>query len=108
MIRRPAVLRRLRGAARVAILTAALLPPAAAAAGSVGLSSVRGVTIPNFALPDNPVEVSDRFGFSFATGDFNGDGVADLATGVPHDGLGIRGRSPGAPSSSSWEQQAVD
>jgi hypothetical protein len=89
--RRLAVIRRLRGAALVAILIWPFLVPAAAEAGSVGVSSVRGVTIPNFALPDNPVEVSDRFGFSFATGDFNGDGVADLATGVPHDGLGIGG-----------------
>ena len=94
MIRRPAVLRRLRGAARVAILTAALLPPAAAAVGSVGLSSVRGTTIANFVLAENPVESSDRFGFSFAAGDFNGDGASDLATGVPYDDLGLGQTTP--------------
>ena len=94
MIRRPAVLRRLRGAARVAILTAALLPPAAAAVGSVGLSSVGGKTIANFVLAENPVESSDRFGFSFAAGDFNGDGASDLATGVPYDDLGLGQTTP--------------
>lgn len=68
------------------------LPPAEA--GSVGLSSVRSVTIANFALADNPVETSDRFGFSFAVGDFNGDGASDLATGVPHDDLGLGQATP--------------
>jgi len=94
VIRHPAVLRRLRGAALQAILTAALLPPALAAAGSVGLSSVRGATIANFVLADNPVESTDRFGFSFAAGDFNGDGASDLATGVPYDDLGLGQTTP--------------
>jgi hypothetical protein len=76
------------------LLPAQLLAPAAAEAGSVGLSSVRGATIPNFVLADNPVESSDRFGFSFAAGDFNGDGASDLATGVPHDWLGVGGVTP--------------
>jgi hypothetical protein len=64
------------------------------AAESVGLSSVRGRTILNTALPDNPVEATDRFGWSFATGDFNGDGVADLATGAPYDDQGLGQTSP--------------
>jgi hypothetical protein len=82
-------LRRAGSAALAAILTASLLAAEAAGAGSVGLSSVRGVAMPNFALADNPVESTDRFGFSFASGDFNGDGVADLASGVPYDDLGL-------------------
>jgi len=88
------LLRRCRQAALVSILSAPLIIPPAAGTGSVGLSSVGSTTIPNFAFTDNPVETSDRFGFSFATGDFNGDGVDDLATGVPYDKLGVAGPTP--------------
>jgi hypothetical protein len=39
--------------------------------------------------PDVP-EFFDGFGFAVAAGDFNGDGFADLAAGVPsEDGNGI-------------------
>lgn len=33
-------------------------------------------------------EAGDQFGFSFATGDFNGDGYDDLATGAPTEDVG--------------------
>jgi SpoIID/LytB domain protein len=33
-------------------------------------------------------ETGDRFGFSLATGDFNGDGFDDLAVGSPNENLG--------------------
>jgi hypothetical protein len=65
----------------------------AAAAGaqslSVGLSTVgaqrfgNGNLLGSFTSP-----ADDHFAFSLATGDFNGDGVDDLATGMPYaDGL---------------------
>jgi len=34
------------------------------------------------------VEPGDFFGYSLATGDFDGDGVDDLVIGVPHEGIG--------------------
>ena len=85
----PAFTSRLTGTFALAgLLCSQVLFPPAAGAGSVGLSSIRGTTLPNFELAISPVETSDRFGASFASGDFNGDGVADLATGVPYDSLG--------------------
>ncbi len=38
-------------------------------------------------LSDEP-EADDRFGFSLATGDFDRDGYADLAVGIPYEHLG--------------------
>jgi hypothetical protein len=57
----------------------------APAANSVGLSSVRARAIDHFPLAGNLVDHSERFGYAFATGDFNGDGADDLATGIPYD-----------------------
>lgn len=66
----------------LALVTSAA-PPASAA--SIGLSSVRAQSFENedllFFVPEN----ADRFGWSFASGDFNNDGYADLATGIPYD-----------------------
>ncbi|MEO7795331.1 MAG: FG-GAP repeat protein, partial [Thermoanaerobaculia bacterium] len=60
-------------------------PPAVLAASSVGLSSVRARGIANFELAGDFPEAEEDFGHAFATGDFNGDGVEDLATGIPND-----------------------
>lgn len=39
-------------------------------------------------VPDGP-ESGDRFGFALAAGDFDGNGCADLAVGVPYEGIGL-------------------
>lgn len=56
-----------------------------AAAGSVGLSSVGAAAIANFPHEGDLVEFSERFGYALAAGDFNGDLIDDLATGIPWD-----------------------
>jgi hypothetical protein len=43
----------------------------------------------------NKAEASDQFGLSVGTGDFNGDGFADLAVGIPNEDLD-RGDDGGA------------
>ena len=52
---------------------------------TVGLSSVRAQRFGNDATQGFTPQASDYFGFTLATGDFDGDGVADLATGMPFD-----------------------
>jgi hypothetical protein len=52
---------------------------------AIGLSSVRAQVFENEDLFFYAPEFMDRFGWSFATGDFNGDGADDLATGMPYD-----------------------
>jgi hypothetical protein len=70
--------------AAVAALTVAR--PAAAQPTSVGLSTVRAVRFGNDNLSGffTP-EATDRFAYSLAVGDFDGDGSDDLATGMPYD-----------------------
>ncbi|MEO8196726.1 MAG: hypothetical protein ABI689_08395 [Thermoanaerobaculia bacterium] len=57
----------------------------AGAQAAIGLSSVGAQTFANEDLFFYAPEEGDRFGWSFATGDFNGDGIDDLATGMPWD-----------------------
>lgn len=72
----------------------ALLPglvasaPAAAQPLSVGLSAVRSQWFGDEDLFFFAPAAGDSFGSALAAGDFNGDGAADLATGIPdHNGL---------------------
>ena len=65
----------------VAAANAAFVAPVAAG----GLSSVRAQTFENENLLFYAPEPGDLFGFALATGDFNGDGADDLATGIPLD-----------------------
>ena len=46
------------------------------------------VYLDQFLLCSEPVEAGDRFGETFAVGDFDGDGVDDLAIGAPGEGIG--------------------
>ena len=65
------------------LLLAAFGPPAQA--GSVGLSSVNGAAVPNYPVAGDLVESGEHFGAALAVGDFNGDLIDDLATGIPFD-----------------------
>ncbi len=65
------------------LLLVSLGPPAGA--GSVGLSSVNGAAVPNYPVAGDLVESGEHFGAALAVGDFNGDLVDDLATGIPLD-----------------------
>jgi hypothetical protein len=54
-----------------------------------GLIPVKSERIGQF-LAGTPSETEDHFGAALASGDFNGDGYADLAVGVPdEDGTGV-------------------
>ncbi len=50
---------------------------------SVGLSTVRAQRFGRVDLPNANSDGNDLFGIASAAGDFNGDGVDDLATGAP-------------------------
>ncbi|MEO8275638.1 MAG: FG-GAP repeat protein [Thermoanaerobaculia bacterium] len=80
---------RLRSAFRRATCTLAeavlLCVSFADGAAAIGLSSVRAQTLENENLLFYAPETGDLFGFALATGDFNGDGAEDLATGIPLD-----------------------
>lgn len=64
-------------------LLALQTPPALA--GSVGLSSLRGAAIHNEPMAGDLVEGGEHFAAALAVGDFNGDLIDDLATGIPFD-----------------------
>ena len=67
------------------ILACTVLLSLRGASLSAGLSSVRAQTFENENLLFYAPEPGDLFGFALATGDFNGDGADDLATGIPLD-----------------------
>ena len=52
---------------------------------TVGLSGVGAQRFENEDLLFYEPETNDRFAYSLASGDFNGDGADDLATGMPFD-----------------------
>ena len=65
-----------------------LLPVAALAnpqLAPIGLSEVRAQWFDNESLDFYGPDAQDHFAAALASGDFNGDGAADLATGIPDD-----------------------
>lgn len=68
-----------------ATLILGLAPGAFAQQPDAGLSAIRAQRIPNQAVTSFPPQMNDHFGWVLATGDFNGDGRDDLATGIPDD-----------------------
>jgi hypothetical protein len=74
---------------RLRIVVAAITCFASAAAPaqvtSIGLASVGAQRFGNHFGPTYPATIGDAYGSAFATGDFNGDGVDDLAVGMPED-----------------------
>jgi hypothetical protein len=62
--------------------------------GAHGLSARRSQRFAQSSagVPDAP-ETGDRFGATLAAGDFDGDGFADLAVGVPGEGTGAGSRA---------------
>jgi hypothetical protein len=78
-----------RLASCVVCLLALTLPERSAAAG-IGVSPVGAQRFGNEDLLIFIPEEGDRFAWSLATGDFNGDGADDLASGMPYDdGFGV-------------------
>ena len=68
-----------------ALLLLAAAPPAFAQLPFVGLSSVGGQAFGNEDLLFYVPEGGELFGAAVVAGDFNGDGIDDLATGIPFD-----------------------
>jgi hypothetical protein len=68
-----------------ALLGALALPAAVAAQDPTGLGVRRARRFANQAIGGWVSEAGDRFGEALASGDFNGDGVDDLAIGIPGD-----------------------
>ncbi len=79
--------RRIGTLALVALWIVLAAPPTAGFAQppAAGISSVRAQVFGNEDLGSYQPLSGDLFGSSFATGDFNGDGIDDLATGIPWD-----------------------
>jgi hypothetical protein len=50
-----------------------------------GISPIRAQRIPNQTVTGFPAQAGDLFGWALASGDFNGDGRDELATGIPQD-----------------------
>jgi hypothetical protein len=73
------------GLALCLVCLAALSFPYPSAGSSVGLSPVRAQRFGNETLPSSLPETGDLFAWTLATGDFNGDGADDLASGMPYD-----------------------
>jgi hypothetical protein len=79
------------------VLAAALVNYWSASPASAGAGAAAGLTSANNALwneepdgIDGVPEVGDHFGQSVAAGDFNNDGHADLAAGIPGETVGTR------------------
>ncbi|MEO8276442.1 MAG: FG-GAP repeat protein [Thermoanaerobaculia bacterium] len=68
-------------------LTILFADPPLKAATSVGLSSVRSQLTLSYPLPTGIPDAGDALGVVVATGDFNGDGISDLATGMPYNAI---------------------
>src|SRR5689334_24711492 len=68
-----------------AALASCLSSGGAAQEPAAGLSPIRAQRIPNQTLTGFPVQENDHFAWSLAAGDFNGDGIDDLASGIPED-----------------------
>jgi hypothetical protein len=73
-----------RRAGRVSGLLLFLAGPVVAQVEAVGLSSVRAHSFDGELAPSLPARPGDHFASAFAVGDFDGNGVEDLATGIPH------------------------
>jgi hypothetical protein len=72
--------------------------PAIALAGpfGVGLAPVGSIYLPNPTIGKTGPQVEDSFGFALAIGDFDGDGLDDLAVGMPFDSGPIAAPVPAA------------
>jgi hypothetical protein len=68
----------------------AFAAPEPSSAAAIGLSPVGAQRFGNEVVGVFVPEPGDRFAWSLATGDFNGDGADDLASGMPFDdGFGV-------------------